>query len=247
MDQYPTDKIKNHYLDYYDPILEPYVNREVNLLELGINRGGSLMLWHDYFPKGTITGVDLLLPEGFAATERMHLFRGNQENTAFLTRVAMEVAPGGFDIIIDDASHIGEFTKTAFWHLFDNHLKPGGLYAIEDWFTGYWEDWPDGKALVTQKPQATSLKWRMLSFLNSKAKNHNVPVPSVVYGVAKKDFPSHCMGMAGFVKQLVDEQAASYFTMGSKGGASKRQSKFESLLVTPSIVFVKKRTISVDS
>jgi hypothetical protein len=50
--------------------------------------------------------------------------------------IADNVAPEGFDIIIDDASHIGELTKTAFWHLFDNHLKPNGLYAIEDWGTG---------------------------------------------------------------------------------------------------------------
>ena len=36
-------------------------------------------------------------------------------------------------------------TKMAFWHLFDNHLKPNGLYVIEDWGTSYWDDWPDGK------------------------------------------------------------------------------------------------------
>ena len=57
----------------------------------------------------------------------------------------MRTAPEGFDLIIDDASHIGELTKTTFWHLFDHHLKPGGLYAIEDWGTGYLDDFPDGK------------------------------------------------------------------------------------------------------
>jgi hypothetical protein len=57
----------------------------------------------------------------------------------------MSTAPDGFDIIIDDASHIGELTKTTFWHLFHHHLKPGGLYAIEDWGTGYFDDFPDGK------------------------------------------------------------------------------------------------------
>jgi hypothetical protein len=61
--------------------------------------------------------------------------------------VARKTAPEGFDIIIDDASHFGDLTKIAFWHLFDNHLKPSRLYVIEDWGTGYWSDWTDGKNL----------------------------------------------------------------------------------------------------
>jgi hypothetical protein len=34
-----------------------------------------------------------------------------------LDRIAGERAPDCFDIIIDDASHIAEFTKISFWHL----------------------------------------------------------------------------------------------------------------------------------
>ena len=37
-------------------------------------------------------------------------------------------------------------TRASFSALFDRHLKPGGIYAIEDWETGYWPRWPDGKA-----------------------------------------------------------------------------------------------------
>jgi len=62
--------------------------------------------------------------------------------------VRSETAPEGFDIIIDDCSHIGEFTAVSFWHLFDRHLKPGGLYVIEDWGTGYMRGTPDGRACV---------------------------------------------------------------------------------------------------
>jgi len=68
--------------------------------------------------------------------------------------VARKTAPEGFDIIIDDASHFGDLTKIAFWHLFDNHLKPSGLYVIEDWGTGYWSDWTDGK---TYRPVPNSI------------------------------------------------------------------------------------------
>jgi hypothetical protein len=82
------------------------------------------------------------------ASSPEHVFRsskGNQADKAFLSKVASKTAPDGFDIIIDDASHIGELTKTSFWHLFDHHLKPGGLYAIEDWGTGYLDDFTDGR------------------------------------------------------------------------------------------------------
>lgn len=142
---YDTDKIHHHYLEVYDPILSRWTDNEVKLLEIGVHKGGSLELWRDYFPKGTVVGIDLELPEGFIPGERIQLFKGSQEDTQFLYQVAMSTAPDGFDIIIDDASHIGELTKTTFWHLFHHHLKPGGLYAIEDWGTGYFDDFPDGK------------------------------------------------------------------------------------------------------
>jgi hypothetical protein len=142
---YDTDKVKHHYLELYDPILVPWIDRKLTLLEIGIHRGGSLKLWSDYFPHGRIVGIDLKLPKNFVPGERVQVFEGSQADTGFLSEIAMKTAPDGFDIIIDDASHIGELTKTTFWHLFDRHLKPGGLYAIEDWGTGYLDDFPDGK------------------------------------------------------------------------------------------------------
>jgi hypothetical protein len=142
---YDTDKIKHDYLELYDPILSPWIDRELTLLEIGIHRGGSLKLWRDYFPHGRIVGIDLELPNNFFPGERIQVFQGSQADTGFLSEIAMKTAPEGFDVIIDDASHIGELTKTTFWHLFDRHLKPGGLYAIEDWGTGYLDDFPDGK------------------------------------------------------------------------------------------------------
>jgi hypothetical protein len=142
---YDTDKVQHHYLELYDPILSRWTDREVKLLEIGVRRGGSLKLWRDYFPRGVIVGIDLKLPESFVAGERIQVFEGSQADTRFLSEVVTKTAPEGFDIIIDDASHIGELTKITFWHLFDHHLKPGGLYAIEDWGTGYLDDFPDGK------------------------------------------------------------------------------------------------------
>jgi hypothetical protein len=104
-EQYDTDKRSNRYLTRYDQIFEPWINKEITLLELDVNKGGSLLLWRDYFSKGTIAEVDITLPKEFKSTERVHLYEGNQADTKFLSRIANEIAPNGFDIIIDDASH----------------------------------------------------------------------------------------------------------------------------------------------
>jgi len=217
LDKYDTDKISNNYLENYDPVLKPWVGKEVTLLELGIHKGGSLKLWRDYFPLGKIVGIDLNMPETITAENNIHMYRGNQADTAFLSRVAGEIAPDGFDIIIDDASHVGELSKISFWHLFDNHLKPGGLYVIEDWTTGYWDNWPDGKSLD------------MNTFFQPIVK-YDPSVPMLC----------HSYGMVGLVKQLVDEQAAKDVTRKNFRGSPLRKSKFEKMIITPSIVFVTK-------
>ena len=220
LDQYDSDKIANRYLEFYDPILQPWVEKKIVLFELGVHKGGSVLLWRDYFPLGTIVGIDIDLPKGFKPTERIHLYEGSQGDTKFLSRVAKETAPGGFDIIIDDASHMGELTKIAFWYLFDNHLKPNGLYVIEDWGTGYCDDWPDGRSLDLREYA------RPLS--NQSPLDQKTPLPC------------HSYGLVGFVKQLVDEQAAHDVTRRVLQGTPERQSKFESMLITPSIIFIKK-------
>jgi hypothetical protein len=225
LDTYETDKVRLGYLDAYDPILAPWVDKEIKLLEIGVRKGGSLQLWRDYFVCGTIVGIDRKLRRHLRLGERIQVFQGGQADKEFLSKVANRTAPEGFDIIIDDASHIGKLTKETFWHLFDHHLKSGGLYAIEDWGTGYLDDFPDGKRF-NPKP---SILDRVRSLLPQRlAKQLKVP------------FPCHSYGMVGFIKELVDEQAAGSITIGRK--EEFRLSKFENMVITPGIVFVTKMT-----
>ena len=137
------------YLSIYEKLFEPIRSMPITLLELGIYDGGSLTAWETYFPSARIAGVDLNIPT-VKMGERVRMFAGNQGDVTLLSRVAAEVAPDGFDVIIDDCSHTGALAKASFWHLFDNHLKPGALYCIEDWGTGYWATWPDGRKLAAE-------------------------------------------------------------------------------------------------
>lgn len=231
LEGYDTDKIANGYLNYYDSLLTPWLQQPITLLELGVHTGGSVALWRDYFPRAAIVGIDIELPPSFVPGERIHLFQGSQADPQFLTSVAERTAPQGFDIIIDDASHIGHLTRPGFWHLFDHHLRPGGLYVIEDWGTGYWSDWPDGQTVKSTGD--TIFEWVQRSWARLRSGRR-----------AKLPTPSHSYGMVGFIKELIDEQGAADVTRATLKGRPQRQSKFESLLVTPSIVFVRKRNRS---
>lgn len=218
-----TDKGEN-YLDIYDRIFTEFIDKPVKLLELGIDQGGSLLLWNDYFPKGTIVGVDVKVPD-IHFPERVHPIQCDQADQNKLTEIADRFADGKFDIIIDDASHIGVLTKISFWHLFHRHLKTGGYYIIEDWGTGYWDDWIDGKSMDLD---------------NYRSDTKNVFPYSFSAAELKAPLAGHTYGMVGFVKQLIDEMAAGDVTKKLLSNPSVRLSKFESISVYPGLFIIKK-------
>jgi SAM-dependent methyltransferase len=224
---YDTDKAVNvHYLRNYEALFSPLVHKDIRLFELGVRRGGSLLLWRDYFPQGMIAGLDLEPVSVVDPSGRIRIYQGRQEDTALLDRIARETAPGGFDIIIDDCSHIGELTRATFRHLFDRHLKPGGIYVIEDWGTGYWQRWPDGAAFQGHA-EAEGIGAALLRAFSRLAGRK----------VAKKfrfrrRFPSHDYGMVGFVKELVDECGMGDATSPGRGAGTVRSSKFARMIVS---------------
>jgi SAM-dependent methyltransferase len=179
-----------HYLVRYEKRFSPIRDHVRALLELGIHEGGSLLMWREYFPNATVAGLDLKAAPYSGPEERVRTYQGAQDDFALLDRIARECAPDGFDVIIDDCSHNGAITKRSFWHLFDKHLKPGGIFVIEDWGAGYWDKWPDGR-YVEVEPDRTR------RFSEGE----------------RVEFPSHLIGLPGFVKQLVDESAAPDITL----------------------------------
>lgn len=128
----------------YEALLASLRHERFALLELGVASGDSLAMWRDGFPRATIVGVDRALPD-VDLGPRVHLVQGDQSDLQLLTRLRRSLAPSGFHVIIDDASHVGELSARSLRALFIDHLRPGGLYIIEDWATGYWpaDKWPD--------------------------------------------------------------------------------------------------------
>lgn len=254
--QFGTDK-NQVYLDNYERLFSDIKNEKITLLELGIFRGESLLLWENYFPNGKIVGVDINKSDIANKSGRIFEFQGYQQDKDFLDTVARETAPEGFDIIIDDASHIGDISKITFWHLFDNHLKPGGIYVIEDWRTGYWDVWIDGAKYKKTKeskiirPFIHRFVGKCLNFTGSNLQGGLIKqkivsclgkVKRVTY---KRRFPSHNFGMVGFVKELVDELGVDMITSPERGSkVPQQQPKFKRIEIGPGQVFIIKNGAS---
>jgi SAM-dependent methyltransferase len=183
------------YLPIYESLLAPLRDQPLKLLELGIWNGDSLEMWRDSLPNATIVGVDIGPPE-LELGPRVHVLRGDQTDGPFLAGMATEHAPEGFDVIIDDASHYGAFTARSLQTLYMDHLKPGGIYIIEDWGTGYLANWHDG-ATPSDEISIDRLDASPAAFSAEPG-----PVP----------MPSHDVGMVGLVKRLVDHTASTTLT-----------------------------------
>ena len=207
----------DNYLDLYDTMLSCYKNHDINILEIGIYSGASTLIWHDYFEHARLVGIDIMdrpsVTDAIVESGRFHFIQGDQCDDAVL-RAAVDATNGaGFDIIIDDASHIGDYARRSFDFLFTSALKRGGLYFIEDFHTGYMGSWADGHAFI--EPTAGSQD-----------------------GI-QSAFASHEYGMVGWLKQLFDqlhtEEHGNWLMPG------RRMYPMESFLIIPYVFVVKKR------
>jgi hypothetical protein len=137
---YWSDKAGHGYTKLYERHLRHLRRRPVKLLEIGIGGydsptwgGSSLRTWRDYFFRGEIHGLDIY--EKRIDESRIQAHRGDQSDDAFMRRLG--AAHGPFDVIIDDGSHVNAHIRASFAALFEDHLRPGGVYVIEDLATAY--------------------------------------------------------------------------------------------------------------
>jgi demethylmacrocin O-methyltransferase len=110
--------------------------RPIRLLEIGVLDGASLRMWHDYFRNANIVGLDLKPPE--LQLDRVTLVSGDQSDPTVLAGLG-----SGFDVIIDDGSHVGRHIVASFEALFPS-LNSHGFYVIEDMQTAYDQEYEGG-------------------------------------------------------------------------------------------------------
>jgi FkbM family methyltransferase len=135
-----TDKNSLHsYCDhFYEREIRRYRDKPVTLVEIGIDQGGSLMMWAEALPQAHIIGVDLQLrgdcERNCAKYQgRIQLSLGNAYMFESLAHFPQA------DIIIDDGPHTLESQLFAVQH-FLTRVRPGGLFVIEDIARRDWAD-----------------------------------------------------------------------------------------------------------
>jgi len=146
---FQTDKWGTHwYTKHYDRYFAPIRWKRLKVLEIGVGGydspvtgGHSLRMWKAYFRRSRIVGIDLH-DKSALREARIDIRQCDQTDPEGLTRISNEY--GGFDIIIDDGSHLNEHVIKTFQILFPL-LRPNGIYTIEDTQTSCWPTWGGGR------------------------------------------------------------------------------------------------------
>ncbi len=131
-----------HKLRHYLPIYQAALARTERMLEIGVDRGGSLRMWREHMPAATVVGLDIN-PESAQYDDpehRIHVRIGDQGDTRFLGDVIDELGP--FDTVLDDGGHTPKQMIGSFRYLFPR-LAPGGVYIVEDVCANYWTIYRD--------------------------------------------------------------------------------------------------------
>jgi cephalosporin hydroxylase len=103
-----TDKGSSHtYTGMYEEILSQYKNKECTLLEIGVQSGGSALLWSKYLPnaKFSFADVDPLNQMVIDMIGDKCIFHLGDAYSDYGLNAIKSARPEGFDVIIDDGPH----------------------------------------------------------------------------------------------------------------------------------------------
>lgn len=99
-----VEKGKGHlYGRAYDEIFSWFdCTSRLNILEIGVHKGGSLRAWKDFCPNSTVTGVDIVdVREKEYISDDIRFVLSDIKDVD----VEKDIGTAGFDVIIDDGSH----------------------------------------------------------------------------------------------------------------------------------------------
>ena len=125
------------YFDVYERHLDRFRDKEFNLIEVGVQKGGSLDMWANYFPKANIiTGIDIDIECANLKYNdpRINVVIGDQGDAAFWDKF-LETNKK-IDVFIDDGGHFMDQQILTFEKIFPI-LSVGGVFICEDTHTSY--------------------------------------------------------------------------------------------------------------
>jgi cephalosporin hydroxylase len=122
------------YIDIYDRLFVQFRRQPVQVLEIGVLRGGSLAMWSRYFHADSIiVGLDRDSRCKTPNIVNVRLEFGDQADKGILERIKKKYKY--FDIVIDDGGHFWRQQSASFENLYECTRS---LYIVEDTHTSYW-------------------------------------------------------------------------------------------------------------
>ena len=141
-----TDKDTYHsYIELYEQLLAPFIDKAITLVEIGIQYGGSMLLWQDYLLKAHfvfVDNVDSIHPKILEHVDQERvaiLFEDGYDyrGADHVCSLAESGPSGGIDFIIDDGPHTLQ-SQIDFLQLYLPWLNKGGVALIEDVQDAQW-------------------------------------------------------------------------------------------------------------
>ena len=132
------------YLDAYDRLFSGYRFLPLRLLEIGVQNGGSLEIWAEYFPNARrIIGcdVDPRVAQLEYTDRRVVVIVGDANSDA--TQAAIRRRARVLELVIDDGSHRSSDVVRSFARYFAM-VAYGGAYVVEDVHASYWSEFEGG-------------------------------------------------------------------------------------------------------
>jgi 2-polyprenyl-3-methyl-5-hydroxy-6-metoxy-1,4-benzoquinol methylase len=133
-----TDKFDLGYVDeFYDKLLS---NRKIStksVLEIGVDRGESILLWDNFFENAKIIGMDILKREGIRIGNRSLIIEEVNAYSEYALELVKKINPDGFDLIIDDGPHTFD-SMTFFLTHYSDLLSDDGILVLEDIIQTSW-------------------------------------------------------------------------------------------------------------
>ena len=129
-----TDKYDLGYItEFYNALFEPKRLSNNLMLEIGIDKGYSIMLWKSYFPNANIIAVDIQNCELVNNQDRIFPMYCNAYDEKFIEKFK----DNSFDIIIDDGPHTYD-SMIFFVQHYLKKVKSGGILVLEDIIEPSW-------------------------------------------------------------------------------------------------------------
>lgn len=132
-DRWSFNQYHSYIEGFYEEHFAKYKDKKNKILEIGIDTGGSIALWHKYFSNSTILAVDIEYSKGRLLAE----YNEDKLDRAVYAYVKDGYDPvfanmqGNFDIIIDDGPHTIESQINVIKYYLPK-LNKDGMLVIED-------------------------------------------------------------------------------------------------------------------